>query len=356
MKKIFLLIIIFLSFNIFCDEYNVYDISLIKTFTAGYNKDDFQIEMHYPSERGPKTMAFDKQGNIYIPDPLNEVLKKYNSDYKLLRIYNKDRGLAHSSFLFITNLNEFINYYPYGIQKYDKDGNGVFNVGFTYSNYRKQIIMHESFYFDNTVYIELEGDRYISIENPVDDSRENLKKIIDESTTMRTLKKGKTIYMDGISKKIYLDDKNRLFLDDQLITHDYKKYYTYWEEKHNVDTNNKKSGLFKKAKKYTDFIETFFVGKDDNDNIYWYSYGTIIVFNRNGEVIDIFQPKKGHFKTWPIIHPSGDVYFLDYDEKGVYLYRVKNVWDPKGRARWYRESGVKDPQPISQGAGNKPLW
>jgi uncharacterized protein YgiM (DUF1202 family) len=53
-------------------------------------------------------------------------------------------------------------------------------------------------------------------------------------------------------------------------------------------------------------------------------------------------------KTLPAVHPSGDVYFLDYDEKKVRLYRVKNVWDPEGRERWYRESGVKDLAPITE--------
>jgi hypothetical protein len=31
---------------------------------------------------------------------------------------------------------------------------------------------------------------------------------------------------------------------------------------------------------------------------------------------------------------------------------VKNVWDPEGRARWYRESGVKDLEPLKEGAGS----
>ncbi|MBN1798570.1 MAG: SH3 domain-containing protein [Spirochaetales bacterium] len=31
---------------------------------------------------------------------------------------------------------------------------------------------------------------------------------------------------------------------------------------------------------------------------------------------------------------------------------MKNVWDPEGRARWYSESGVKDPELLKEGAGS----
>jgi len=46
-------------------------------------------------------------------------------------------------------------------------------------------------------------------------------------------------------------------------------------------------------------------------------------------------------KTEYAIHPSGDVYCLGYDDEGVYLYRIKNVWDPKGRDEWYKNERLE---------------
>jgi len=111
-----------------------------------------------------------------------------------------------------------------------------------------------------------------------------------------------------------------------------------------------------------------YIGKDVNDNIYWADTCAVAVFNKKGFLIEYFVPqKKENIITLPVVHPSGDIYYLAskyskikksdkysddyYPVVGFYLYRVKNVWDPKGRARWYRESGVKDLRPISQNPG-----
>jgi len=62
-----------------------------------------------------------------------------------------------------------------------------------------------------------------------------------------------------------------------------------------------------------------------------------MVFGANGIIMDIFIPQNAmeKKKTSYAIHPSGDVYFLDYDKEGVYLYRVENVWDRTARNFWY---------------------
>jgi hypothetical protein len=70
-----------------------------------------------------------------------------------------------------------------------------------------------------------------------------------------------------------------------------------------------------------------YVGKDSDQNYYWtLDLRIICIFNKIGELIDIFSFDITKTKKIPTIHPSGDVYFLDYDENGCYLYRIKRIW------------------------------
>ena len=44
-------------------------------------------------------------------------------------------------------------------------------------------------------------------------------------------------------------------------------------------------------------------------------------------------------RCYPALHPSGDIYFFDYDYTGFRLYRVFNTWTPDVRDAWYVEYG-----------------
>ena len=73
-----------------------------------------------------------------------------------------------------------------------------------------------------------------------------------------------------------------------------------------------------------------YIGEDNDGNKYWcipYNQDAIVILNKYGEIIDIFNYNFGIFGNMlPTVHPSGDIYLLDYDEDYHYLKMIKRVW------------------------------
>jgi hypothetical protein len=79
-----------------------------------------------------------------------------------------------------------------------------------------------------------------------------------------------------------------------------------------------------------------YMGTDLRGNVYW-NVGSYrgIVFGPSGWVIGSISYDRTDMVGRPVVHPSGDIYFIDFDTEYVYLRRIQNVWDPEGRAAWY---------------------
>ncbi len=138
-------------------------------------------------------------------------------------------------------------------------------------------------------------------------------------------------------ENIEIDDDLRIFKNGVLNTSILKVYSLYWKNKSDfVNQLLYKSKIEYEQMLYS--VDAQYLGKDLSNNLYWLCGAYILICTSDGMFIDFLYQYNAMYiaKTFPAIHPSGDIYFLDYDDKAVYLYRIKNVWDPEGREAWYR--------------------
>ena len=122
---------------------------------------------------------------------------------------------------------------------------------------------------------------------------------------------------------------NHIYLNGKIFTKYLKVFKTQKYRENNVlkrQVTNKFSGI-----DVTKFDFTHYIGKDRDDNIYWVvgflGNRKIIVLNQYGDILDFFRYRES-LKSYgyPAVHPSGDIYKMDFDEKHHYLYRIKRVW------------------------------
>jgi len=331
-------------------DYNSYEQELIMTFPVGTQIGEIGYDNGYG--RGPGALFFDEKGFFYICDGWNDKVLVYDSNYHFLKeIFNIYSSKAKQ--VFAIDKKYFIDYsYNFSFSVDEFDGEKLFLINLSNSEYRNEIYYYPSFIFEkNIVFIYLKNGSIICIPNPGKDNDKNMQKILDNNTTKDLFESASDYDLDDLQ----IDGENRLFLNGELLTRNYKVFYNYWKDKH--ERLKYKNRNNKNIKSPQDFLNSGFVmtylGKDKSNNFYWDANQAILIFNKEGWLIDGFISKNMKSKSIPTIHPSGDVYFLDYDQKGVYLYRVKNVWDPESRVKWYRESGVKDVQPKNHGSKNQ---
>jgi len=321
MKRIICLAIyVFTCFHVTGQDFHRYEAEKI----ASLPKDHFTFDFRSPGINGPLALGFNSQGIMYINDPLNDGICVFSADFKLIeRITKKDIGYG---FRYIVH-DGFIE-----AEEYD----GIKIV------FLKE---KESFYFS---FKELGSDiqRGIWVQNKLFlyDSKKSLSLVLNaeesivgrrlnviSSNQMKTLLNTPEMY--GL-QDVTIDNQNRIFLNGVLQTRDYQTFSEYWSEKTESYSMNQKH-KFKPMKSTSNGM--VYLGIDGKGNSYWeISPKWLMIFNPEGWVIDAIQFDYKKTKTLPTVHPSGDIYFLDYDDNGVYLYRIKNVWDPKGREAWYK--------------------
>jgi len=333
------IVVIFMLSNItlYSNEYNVYQQELVQIYKVGNSKGEFILDLSTPYDNGPSAISFDANGKLYIVDIVKYRLVVFYNNKFVNEYYNlfscKSRQLEIREDYLIS----------YGDQCISIDNIDFRKKAIVYLNesiYKDEIPNITNIIFtDDIIFLYLKNGSILSISNLGLDWEENNKKILGHNETEALFEFGEKYNLFGLT----IDDKKRIFLNGELLTRNYEAFYKYWEEI-NIDMKDHKFIPLKPE--YSD--NAIFIGKDVNNNFYWdIGLSHIYVFNKNGLVLELFKyNKKREYKTLPAIHPSGDVYFLDYDENGVYLYRVKNVWDPEGRERWHKESGVKDLEPI----------
>jgi hypothetical protein len=354
MKKIlYLLFYIILSSFLNAQEYNVYNQELLYKFDIGVKinqlgySNSFNPGGEYP---GPSAICFDEDGNLYIEDYWKNRIAVFNSEFEyikqLLDKHDSRRDFEKSDLLEIYNKKILKHYIGFRLIIYSMQNQ--FEVYFTGTKYKDVIKSIPFVYSNDIIIISLRDGNIMSIPNLGPDWEENNKKILDYEETKALFKPGAMYNLKGLT----LDDKNRIFLNGELLTRDYKVFYEYWKERFSrCGYEDNKKYLLSNWVSSKSASDMTYLGRDIADNYYWKCmYKYIAIYNPIQSFFYFFEYYYNKSKTLPAVHPSGDVYFLDYDENGVYLYRVKNVWDPEGRARWYRESGVKDIEPIEEAA------
>jgi hypothetical protein len=343
MKRIVFMLLILDSNIVFAQDIPIVNMELIKAFPAGHGEDQFALCLKCPSESGPTAIAFDKEGNLYISDILAERLVKFDSAFNRKGEYHNGYAKGARQ-LFVADNGEFITINSTTFAVDDSNGNKKFTISLRKSSFNDKIPSRPDFvYIDNEVFFRINSGELIKIDNPGIDSEKNVEKATKviqnnsdklENGSLRSMNESNQNDKLKIEK---LNSEDIVTYDNTVKTINFSIFNKFWkikreEEKKQLSRNG--NLLTKEPEEMNLDIfkdnssSTFtFIGKDSDGNYYWdANANSVCVFNNKGSLIKYFNYDINKSKTRPTIHPSGDVYFLDYDEKEVRLYKVSRVW------------------------------
>jgi hypothetical protein len=320
MKKQLIIAILFvLALSSNAQDNKLYIFEKMYNFKIGDKKGEFGYRPSPTDVEGPIGFGIMNNGNIVVNDyknKRNQVLNKNGGVTTVINVSDAYWGgsidffgkrLIGTEYGFLSIINEN------GKGEYFRDapGHRIYCIG-------QGVIC---FIYDNQV--------LFSLPNPGPDPIENNRRILDEQATHALFNDPVKYGLVGVQ----LDNKNRLFVNGELETRDYWTFDQFWAEQYPDYPRDKRHKYPVFSEDTSPYIQ--FIGKDVKGNVYWNVHNNKIqVYNNQGIVIDRFEYNREKSKTIPAVHPNGDVYFLDYDENGVYLYRVENVWDKESRAFW----------------------
>ena len=296
-KKLILISILFLVFNVFAEEYSLNKI-------AEYEQDKenglflrkYEEWAPYEDDLSAQYLMIDEKGNKYI----------YQVDYSRMMFLDKNNNIKQ-----IENLNKgkfsfriscknetfyFDGYYGY-LEAIDFENKIKFKISMAKILGNSKVLDY-SFYYDeesDILFLQDKNEQLYSIINPGLDEEQNKKNFKTPEETLAMLKEGKYSPHLGTYK-------------DKYLTVNGKVYYWIGQTINGVNYqifNNKEVDVWLENP-----IE---ISCSDKDNL---------------EQIESIA-----------IHPSGDIYVLrmNWNTNTHNLYRIENTWDPQWRAQWYKE-------------------
>jgi hypothetical protein len=313
--SLFCIAISIFSISLEGQETNSYPLIEVKIFDIGKGDEQLGYDSSQIVKQGPTGIGFSNQGRLYVLDYFNNMLKIGNARFDLIKAIKIDDDTWSPITLLVTK-DIIIGLNSYRASYIKNDG------------IVKNLIWHENAFNPIKVafipnYCFSYSDNELTVF--LFDSKEKAGyRVLNESATYALIDTPEKYGLIGVT----IDGKNRLFINGKLETRDYRAYMEYWAQKYNfVNVISFCRDSMHKVTPYSEEQEGInYLGEDINGNIIWSVYGmTILVFTRKGQCINKFDYDNNKCKTLPAIHPSGDVYFLDYDKEGVYLYRVENV-------------------------------
>lgn len=297
----------FAYFNLIAQEYSIYTQELLKRFPL--SDDGFSLDFFREYPNGPTALRFDNNGNLYICNAVENEVLVFNNDLQIIDVISGGASGNTQSFS-ILDSGQLLVFSRRYLALVNKTGSNIFEFSFTHTSYKNQIDGFP-FYLNGVVFAYLDNGGIISINEP---ERNGLESILNTEETRDLLQE------DRFSENgIFLDQDNRVFLDSSIITNSYGIYYSTLVENDNH---------FIDPSRFNTRYHMFFLGFDNSGNRYWDANGAILIFNHNDTMIDAFICSNYSSKTFPAIHPNGDVFFLDYDNDSITLYRIENTWSP----------------------------
>lgn len=311
MRKLFIITLLITTVVVF-GQVNNYDMELVHTFVAGDYSPKYIEPYLGPQTNNPASFYFDNDGNLFVADSTFRRIVKYNKDFNFIEEY-KDlwssrykRIVIQDELCLASHQNSFL------VEKLN--GEIIFNLAtsrlereFSMNSYKK------NFNFLNGVvtFSTLEGEIF-QIKNPSPEIEKNV--------------------IEAVELEDETDVKSRVVKNNSL--NNFKELSYYLNYKKNVEKleetdsrsiksdNLKLSDIEFRSEKYMEYI-----GSDIDGNVYWNdSYRKILIFNSNYQLIDAFNTGLDYADTDPVVHPSGDVYFMDITNEEAKLLRVKRVW------------------------------
>ena len=377
-KYIFLISVYIISnFYCYCEEINKYQFRKIKIISIGSEPGHIGYDKSLiPAgvTPGPSTFKFNKDGNIYIPDRVNERINIYNNQFEYsYTIIEKNKKQVHETYHFKIDKNNNIiaKITGEGIRKINNSGNLVFKV----NNLPRAVTSVNNFFIHNDkilFYDDKKNIKSISVEGIIETSQET-----QTYLNGLDLQKENSGYRSGIGPETELtevqqgviqtfkSEKKGIIIGDKLYQASFYKNREYFEKlqqkelkivegqqslTEETQKNLLSRGITPESDKVMldiDKYDLYFIDYDKNHNSYWKAKQKkavkavkkhlIVIFSRYGELLDAFQfgetfrnhPNTELFDTtWaiPAIAPNGDVWFMKGSEKGHTFWKVERKW------------------------------
>jgi len=348
MKRIVAISILFSILSaLFAQQFSIYKSETIKAFPVDVSVNSFLLDWESTEPNGPTAIGFNAEGDAYISDPIKSRLVVLDQAFTITSVHEQ----LYSEYvrnILISNSNIFSynDFYMLCDKAFEKSF--FINLKHTGSSLRVAGTIVDFSVIGALVIIHNQQGVLYSILNPGTDPAENNRRMLNTAQTRALFDNPSAHGLDSVM----LDNKNRLFVRGELVTRSYEAFLTYHMEKRGVAevlqycrlSQHKYQAITYKGNGLS------YIGRDNNKNWYWFTSGYLSIFSDNGLQIDLINLNNNSWKTTPAIHPSGDIYFLDYKEpdysdqgfpiantegKEVFVKRIQNVWDPAGREAWY---------------------
>jgi len=325
MRRLILYIGLYLLFTplVFAQNYNKYEMELIKEFENGSEINEIKVGDTglNPLDAAPTGMGIGPDGNIYIADYLNDRIAIVND--KTLEITDSIKGtkyLDSSKSLEVREdiiLGRRVGYRLFGY----KDGEEIYNVGFEELT-NNTVTFTSVLYYNNIVFAYSVDRKIRCVVNPSMEKLDNKKRFRGPEKTREMFEPDSEVDVGELT----IDENDRLFFEGKILNKDFRLFANYWLEEHKgVSHQQHIEGFTNEA--YRKMKNNTYIGKDALGNTYWLVGSfRFIVINQNGWIIHGGKFDQYKSRTLPAVHPSGDIYFLDYDENGVYLYKIERRW------------------------------
>lgn len=294
-----ILVILFLSFTYLnAKDYNIYSTEVIKELEVGNEAGSYTVNFLLPSEpNGPSASAFDKDGYFYILNHLDNKVVKYDSSFNFIEeLYNQNTMFG-------------------GILNFDESGKIVLysspNIFSIYSEDFSRLIakiwLKDTPYFNKTL--------------------PNSFVWIDDKVFFRTIARDDIYYIDKPAADYVTNNQNikKVGNTNNIVdTSKLKRHIQDFVNSENIETVNKFKTRIDKVMKKSNRVA--YIGADDDFNTYWKLSSLIIIINNEGDFIDIFIPENKKLRQYPAIHPTGDLYYLNYNEEHIKIHLLRRKW------------------------------
>lgn len=302
-------------------EYNTYEMEEVHIFSASHFRAGGELDLTVNNHPGSGDLShgpalFFKGNQMVLSDEVYYEKRRtifLNKDFTFNKIHN---GSFYNMNV-VKFSDAFIGINPSNL-KYIDSSKG-WDTKFSSSQDVYSILQgyKDVYYQDDTLFIYDKDFKLWAIKDPSLDNDKNLANIIKEDEIIKEINTGKY-------KDLTIDDEKRLLLNGKLQTTNISTFFKYTEIKEGI-----KLPLFEKGNKENFFIRNnaSFLQRDHDGNTYWYYNNRILVSDIKGiPQHNILLNKVFFIPSYPAVSPQGDIFFLNYGEDKVILYKIPRKW------------------------------
>lgn len=316
MNKMFLSILILISFSLSSKNIKTLDMTLVHEFEAkeGFHSEDEYVGTFFAigsamEPTGPR--IYHNGGDFLLVDQVKArtILLDNNFDFK--EVYNFNLPDAATYYYDNVYLN-FRSLSGIGVIK-DNEVMGVIS----FYDFKQLNKSKSAYYHEDTLFIHDKDNNLWSITDPGNDIAENRSKLKGEEETLK-------LFDNNGYYGLTIDEDKQLFLDGELKSMDYGAFYFHFKKKYSP------SSLYSNYKfeiKATAASNMKYLGQDADGNTYWIQADfSIVIFNSEGFLHHIFDFDSSMSDSIPTVTPEGDLYFVDHFPNVVKLYKITRQW------------------------------